>query len=108
MIKTPVQKAIDNVSKQIEFYKDRKHCYSQESVNDYVNSENILTSVLKSLQSLLPVEQQFNCEFAEWVGNKGWYWNIDIQKYKKWEDETRVFATTTELLQLFTNQNQGK
>lgn len=102
---TPIEQLIHDAEVQIK--EIEKNTYWEQS-NSLYPFHSFLKGRVQKYQSLLPVEQQFNCEFAEWVGNKGWYWNIDIQKYKKWEDETRVFATTTELLQLFTNQNQGK
>lgn len=96
---TPIETLIKEIQKEIEIF----------TPFDRGVVAGLEIAVIKA-QSLLPVEQQFNCEFAEdcvrlaLLGSSDYFF-IDDGKDSRWGNASNSeFISTPELLQLFTQQ----
>ena len=101
MIKTPVQQLIEWVEGKIDM-----PCFNTQHLMEQEQWEK----VLEKCQSLLPVEQQMMEDVLDWAAHEGFVHVIDEKFNKKYwfKVGSEKEYTTTELLQLFTNQNEGK
>jgi len=98
---TPIEQLIHDAEVQIK--EIEKNTYWEQS-NSLYPFHSFLKGRVQKYQSLLPVEQQMMCGFAEWVDKSPFIYNSDT---KTWDFDMHT-CTTTELLQLFTNKNEEK
>ena len=110
MEQTALNKAIESIGKQIEYYSNRKYCYTQEEVDSYVNSEIVLIAVKNTLQSLLPVEQEqmdkARIDVLNWLRDSGYTPIQELERNDRWMNNMGECLSPTELLQLFNQQNK--
>jgi len=107
-IKTPLQQAIDKCNAKIRALgigsAKLESLHTPES-RTFISLEiRVWDEIKEHLQSLLPVEQQFNCELIEWVGTEQYRQVVDTKNEWMKTSGSYKSVTTTELLQLFTNK----
>lgn len=88
---TPINEALSQINADIEALANKQNDAALFEKYQYLVARLSLENFRKVLQSLLPVEQQMMWEWAAFYHS-----NKDLP------------YTTTELLQLFTTQNEGK
>lgn len=108
---TPIEQAIFEIEQQINRLQesiDKTRNINPKNVDFIrlcVNVQSGYRGSLSILQSFLPVEQKYNCDFAEWCSIKGWHVFEIGSDYTKWNNSiTHRQAYSTELLQLFNDK----